>query len=114
MKLIFVYNANSGLLNTLRDIGHKTISPQTYQCNLCDLTFGLLKERKQWQEFRKKSIVEMEFLHKDEFEQNYPQKFDYPVILKEEKDLSLLISKQELNQMQTLDELMEKVSSLIA
>ena len=66
MKLIFVYNANSGLLNTLRDIGHKTISPQTYQCNLCDLTHGLLKERKQWREFKETATVEMEFLHKDE------------------------------------------------
>ena len=41
MKLIFVYNADSGLVNTLMNIGYKAISPQTYESKLCDLTFGV-------------------------------------------------------------------------
>ena len=32
MKLIFVYNAESGKLNTLFDIAHKVIKPETYKC----------------------------------------------------------------------------------
>ncbi len=113
MKLIFVYNADSGFINTLIDIGHKAISPQTYQCNLCDLTFGLLKERKQWKKFREESKTEMEFLHKDEFEQKYGQKFEYPLILKDDKDLSVMISKVQLNEIKTLDKLIYKVNSLV-
>ncbi len=31
MKIVFVYNANSGLMNTVLDIGHKIISPDTYE-----------------------------------------------------------------------------------
>ncbi|VEP16580.1 hypothetical protein H1P_4670007 [Hyella patelloides LEGE 07179] len=46
-KLIFVDNADSGLMNTLIDIGHQAISPQTYQYRLCDLTFGLVGEHQQ-------------------------------------------------------------------
>ncbi len=113
MKLIFVYNADSGFINTLIDIGHKAISPQTYQCNLCDLTFGLLKEHKQWKKFREQSKTEMEFLHRDEFEEKYGQKFEYPLILKEDKDLSVMISMVQLNEIKTLDKLISEVDSLV-
>ena len=109
MKLVFVYNADSGFINTLIDIGHKAISPQTYECNLCGLTFGLIGEHKQWKKFREESNTEMEFLHRDEFEQKYARKFEYPVILKENNDLSVMISQAELNEIKTLDELISKV-----
>ncbi|MEO0926936.1 MAG: hypothetical protein AAFY63_13795, partial [Cyanobacteria bacterium J06643_13] len=112
MKLIFVYNANSGLVNALIDIGHKAISPQTYACNLCDLTFGLLTENKQWKQFRETSGTEMEFFHKDEFEQQYRDRFAYPVILQEDKDLNVVISQAELNQITTLDELIARVKTV--
>lgn len=114
MKLIFVYNADSGLVNTLMDIGHKAISPQTYECNLCDLTFGMFVEHKKWKEFRKQSNIDMEFLHRDEFEQRYGQKFDYPLILKQGDKLSVMIPQAKLNQIQTLDELISQVKNLKA
>ena len=112
MKLIFVYNADSGLMNTLMDIGHKAISPQTYNCNLCGLTFGLLSEHKQWKQFREASDTEMEFLHRDEFEQKYNRKFEYPVVLKQDENLVVMIPKTELNKIKTLDELILQVQSL--
>ncbi len=113
MKLVFVYNADSGFINTLIDIGHKAISPQTYECNLCGLTFGLIGEHKQWKKFREESNTEMEFLHRDEFEPKYARKFEYPVILKENNDLSVMISQAELNEIQTLDELISQVERLM-
>ena len=112
MKLIFVYNADSGLMNTLMDIGHKALSPQTYECNLCGLTFGLVSEHKQWKQFRETSDTEMEFLHRDEFEKKYGQKFDYPLILQQESDLKVAIAKSELNKIKTLDELIDRVKLL--
>ena len=115
MKLIFVYNADSGMVNTLMDIGHKAISPQTYQCNLCDLTFGLVRENKQWKKFRQESDTDMVFLHRDEFEEKYDQKFEYPVILKqddERDELKVMMSQAELNQIKTLDGLICEVDRL--
>ena len=59
----------------------------------------------------------MEFLHRDEFEQKYAQKFEYPIILKEDKEsknLSIMISQAELNQIQTLDELIFQINHLMA
>jgi hypothetical protein len=45
MKLLFVYNADSGLAAALFDSAHKLLSPQTYACNLCALTHGLARGR---------------------------------------------------------------------
>jgi hypothetical protein len=71
-KLIFVYNADSGLFNTLTDIGHKIFSPQTYNCPLCDLTHGYFSMRKEWSSFLADLGYELEFLHRDEFIEKYP------------------------------------------
>jgi len=44
-KLIFVYNADSGLLNAMKDWAHKIVSPETYPCSLCALTYNNLGMR---------------------------------------------------------------------
>lgn len=102
MKLIFVYNANSGKLNTLFDIAHKLISPETYECALCTLTHGALSEKKAWKEFRERTRLDMEFLHKDEFEKLYEQSFDYPVILKQSDTLDLFLNADEISQVKSV------------
>ncbi|WP_273567857.1 hypothetical protein [Maribacter halichondriae] len=52
-KLIFIYNADSGFRNAIIDGAHKILSPNTYECNLCELTFGAFTENKVWAKFRK-------------------------------------------------------------
>lgn len=71
-RLIFVYNADSGLFNTLADIGHKIFSPQTYACELCALTHGYFRERGPWRAFVESLPLTCEFLHRDEFRQRHP------------------------------------------
>ena len=71
-KIIFVYNADSGLFNTLTDIGHKIFSPETYNCPLCDLTHGYFSMRKDWGEFLEQLDYELVFLHRDEFIKQHP------------------------------------------
>ena len=113
MKLIFIYNADCGMMNTLLDIGHKIINPDTYTCNLCKLTYDTFKENAKWKKFREESNHEMEFLHKDEFEEKYGVKFEYPLILKEEEGtLKETISKAHLEAFKTLDELIDSISKL--
>lgn len=109
-KLVFIYNANSGLRNSVMDIAHKLLSPNTYECSLCDLTHGVFKEHQLWKSFREGSTTEMEFLHKDEFEKLYGSKFGhkftFPVILSaENQELQLMVSTQELNGLVALEEL---------
>lgn len=113
-KLIFIYNANSGKKNALVDIAHKIISPNTYSCSLCDITFSVFKENKDWKKFRKASIIPMEFLHKDEFNKVFASKFNfktnYPVVLAEtDYNLEFFIATDELNTIENVADLMQLV-----
>lgn len=72
-SLLFVYNADSGMFNTLADIGHKLFSPQTYECALCALTHGYFRERTQWRDFVASLDCDCRFLHRDQFAALYPQ-----------------------------------------
>lgn len=119
MKLIFVYNAESGKINALLDAAHKVVSPSTYACDLCALTFGSFSENGVWKEFRQRSEVPMEFYHSDEFEKAYASKwlpkYTYPILLVQDKyGLEIGISAQHFAEMDTLEMLMETVSVVIA
>lgn len=69
--LVFVYNADSGLVSTLLDIGHKIVSPSTYECRLCALTYSIFSMRDEWRRFVAHLGVPVEFLHRDELERRY-------------------------------------------
>jgi len=112
-SLIFVYNANSGALNTALDIAHKLISPSTYQCNLCSLTHGVFSEHEDWKHFREESDDELIFLHKDEFEKAYNhQQDDYPVVFEKTSDgLNIFISANDMRTLNDLPALMAQLRS---
>jgi hypothetical protein len=111
-KLIFVYNADSGKWNAYMDMAHKVFSPKTYPCSLCDLTYGIFKIRPEWEDFIKNAPIPFEFLHKDEFQSNYPQLKNtaLPVILKvENSQITVLIDQVELDDFKTIEALKERV-----
>jgi hypothetical protein len=114
-KLIFVYNADSGKKNALMDSFHKIISPQTYNCSLCEITHGIFTENKTWKKFRKSVDIRMEFLHRDEFLKQFASKFGakfiLPVILVENNgELELLVATEEINQLKTIDGLIALIN----
>ncbi|MCI5188831.1 MAG: GTPase [Candidatus Electrothrix sp. AS4_5] len=117
MKIIFVYNAESGPINTLLDIGHKFLRPDTYSCTLCSLTHGVLREKEAWQQYRAATEHELEFLHKDEFEEKYGKRAGqgYPVILRSSasedlnEDFEVLLATEEINALAGLEELMRRL-----
>lgn len=76
MQLVFVYNARSGMDAALFDSAHKLISPQTYQCQLCALTYGLARPKREWVRFLKQLSPPPQFLHRDEFLTCYPDMLD--------------------------------------
>ena len=71
MTIVFVYNADSGVFNTLTDIAHKIFSPESYECNLCAITYGNFSMRAEWKEFLDSLEAEFEFLHRDELATEY-------------------------------------------
>ncbi len=105
-KLIFVYNANSGARNTVMDSMQKVFSPSTYDCKLCDITYGVVSENRTWKKFRQNYQHKMVFLHKNEFAKMYASKFGYkfefPIVLIEGANgLEVLISKEEIDVLKT-------------
>lgn len=115
MKLIFVYNANSGKINALFDAGHKLFNASTYPCSLCALTYDAFNEKTAWKFFRKSTDTSMEFLHMDEFEAKYPNiKVDYPTVLKQEdKHASIVLSSENLNTIKTVNELITIIKTIL-
>ncbi len=132
-KLIFVYNANSGKINSLLDSAHKIVSPDTYDCKLCDLTYGIFKENEDWSSFREKLLqtnpnLQLEFLHKDEFTKQYKSKwlpkYDFPIILSvsdhkqdhnedpiTNSDLDVFMNTLDMNALETVQELIAGIET---
>jgi hypothetical protein len=112
-KLVFVYNADSGFFEALRDGVTKIVSPASYSCRLCALTYGLATMKPRWRRFVDAIGIPVEFLHKDEFLEKYPNidgQFPSAYIDRGSR-LELFITSYEMNSMKTLDELMEIVEA---
>lgn len=121
-KLIFVYNADAGAMNTALDIAHKVLSPDTYSCNLCMLTHDTFTERSAWKSFRESHAMQMEFLHKDEYEQRYDRfsrsigaekrHESYPVILKEDHgNIDMFLDTAAINRIQDVSTLIATIQA---
>lgn len=98
-KLVFVYNADSGVFNTLFDIAHKIFSPETYECKLCELTHSLFSMRDEWKESIASLDTECEFLHRDEFIQRYgDRQGSYPAVyLDTGEDIRQCLGAEQIN-----------------
>ncbi len=107
-SLIFVYNADSGLISAFADGISKIISPQTYQCRLCSLTFGTALMKTPWREFIESLGIPVEFLHRDEFTEKYEHEgAKFPsAYMKRGDELRIFISQEEMDALESLDELM--------
>lgn len=115
-EIIFVYNAKSGVGNAMLDSAHKIFSPSTYNCNLCNITFGVFTEDNVWKEFRSTTNLELQFLHKDEFKKKFVgSEFvntTLPVIFKKKKgELTPLIAADELNDLKNSEELIATINA---
>ena len=106
-ELLLVYNADSGVFNALADAVHKIWSPETYNCQLCALTYGAVTMRDEWAKFLNELKIPVRFLHRDEFERDFPDlKTELPAILiSEGAKAEILLAAATINQCSTLNEL---------
>jgi hypothetical protein len=105
--LVFVYNADSGWVNTLLDIGHKLVSPSSYACKLCTLTHTIFHERGEWTQFVAELGVPVEFLHRDELAERYGiRDAELPAVYRKSgNDLQLWMTRSEIDHCRSLAEL---------
>ena len=110
-QLVFVYNADSGMFNTLTDIAHKVFSPQTYSCNLCAISHSYFSERDEWKEFISSLDAECEFLHRDEFYEKYTiTETELPAIFQNQDDnLSICLAPENINQCHSMEDLKSEI-----
>lgn len=114
--IIFAYNADSGLFNTLADMAHKTFAPETYSCNLCAITFGAFGMRSEWRQFLESLDIDMEFLHRNELqEQHRSITTELPAIfIKNTAGPEQLITAGEINACSSMAELKQLIVEKLA
>ena len=109
-KITFVYNADSGLFNTVTDIAHKIFSPSTYDCQLCAITHSAFSMREEWKTFLLTIQYEMEFLHKDEWRQLHKDNNDeLPAVYFGDNKAELLIDSKTINECDSIDQLKQLI-----
>ena len=109
--LLIAWNAHSGWQHAVMDSLHKWISPQTYSCKLCQLTYGMAGPRKAWEDFLGSLDRQVLFFHKDEFEAAeflgyFPGSFPFILERKQEAWL-VLMGPEDIKGLDTLDSLLE-------
>ncbi len=107
-RVIFIYNAQSGPFSALSDYVHKIVSPETYACQLCAITYGNLGMRSTWAGYVKALPVKVIFTYKDKLRAE-------PVIMRNAKlpaafvtrdgETKLAITAKEFNACQSEEEL---------
>ncbi|MFC1656049.1 hypothetical protein ACFL3C_04210 [Patescibacteria group bacterium] len=106
-EIIFVYNADSNVFSMVTDYLHKKISPDTYKCNLCKITYGVTMDN-DWKEYVQSLPYKVSFLHKDELLKQYPElaNTELPsVFIRDESGMNVIVSREELNQPKNVGEL---------
>lgn len=71
-RLVFVYNADSGLRNAVRDVVHRVARPSTYPCSLCQVTYGAAGMDRSWRSYTAGLGMPVEFWHRDELRRERP------------------------------------------
>lgn len=120
-RLLFVYNADGGVLNALKDAVHKVARPQSYPCSLCATTYGAVSMRREWRDYVRQLPLPARFLHRDELQAQWPALAEpLPAIFLQQGDElpETLVSSREMPAGQTLAELIalldRKLSGLTA
>ena len=116
MKLVFVYNAKSGIAAGIMDSIHKTLSPATYPCDLCAITYGALRMDAAWKAWLKAQPVESEFRYRDEFRVAHPEiDAPFPAVFRDDEgQLELLVKAEDFANTPTVDALIALIESRVA
>ena len=116
-RILFVYNADSGPFALLKDYVHKIVSPETYPCSLCQITFDNLGMKRAWRRFVQALPHPAVFLHRDELAVDYPQllEIQLPAVLMDEGGaITQLVSANALDQTPDVAALQDLVMANLA
>lgn len=106
--LVFVFHCDRGNLSAIKDYSHKQSDEKVPVCNLLSLISSPVGIKKGWKRYIQELRIPVQFLHQDEYEEEYGELLTQlpAVFLHTDKARSLLISADELNRMQDVEDLM--------
>lgn len=116
MTLVFVYNAEAGVLHGLADSFHKLVSPETYPCGLCALTYGLATMKPEWRAWLDRLDTPARFFHRADFKAAWPEcDVALPAVLVERRGkLFPLVSAGEFAGIKSVDALAALIEEKLA
>ena len=110
-ELIFVYNAKSGIVNEFLDFAHKIVSPSTYNCNLCAISYGNFTMKKKWSDYISSLPVRSTFTYKDKVSEYGYNNIELPsIIFRNGSRSKVIISSEEINKLKKIDQLINILS----
>ncbi len=94
-RLIFIYNANSGLSSAILDSAKKLFNLKP--CGLCTITHGLVSEKQDWKNCQAKLNLPIDYFHKDDMPDSLKQivKNQLPCILTEVSGKAIILLNDE-------------------
>ena len=109
--IYFIYNAKGDAFSVIGDFFHKSLSPKTYPCKLCDLSYGPIMKKKVWKDFLDTLDIDYKFLYKNEIGEFSNRIDELPVILIGKKDnVEILLSKEEIDRSKDIYALIDNIS----
>ena len=110
-ELIFIYNAKSGIVNEFLDFAHKIVSPSTYNCNLCAISYGNFTMKKKWSDYISSLPVRSTFTYKDKVSEYGYNNIELPsIIFRNGPKSKVIISSEEINKLKKIDQLINILS----
>jgi len=116
-KILFVYNVDLTPFALLSDFVHRIVSPETYPCRLCDLTYDRFTMKTEWKRFIASLPADCEFELRDRFQRKYPAyaKIALPAVFEHAAGgkFRTLLSAEAINGATTMDALRRLVTSAL-
>ena len=107
-QLIFVYRANSGPTSLALDFIHKIVSPKTYSCNLCNVTYGNFSMKDRWREYIESIDIPVTFEYEDTIKNKskiIKDSLKPCAYIKRDGQYVEILSSKEINDCKNLDQL---------
>jgi hypothetical protein len=111
-SLVFVYNADSGILPRMKDMSSRGGAvPGKDACSLLAVTFSPIGMKKEWKRFVHDLGIPVRFMSRDEFSSQFRAlTATFPAaFLQTGNDLTLFISTDEINRCAQLEDLISLV-----
>jgi|SRR6185369_934021 len=115
-QILFVYNVDLTPFALLSDFVHRIVSPETYPCRLCDLTYDRFTMKSEWKQFLASLPIDCAFALRDQFHRKYPAYADLPlpaVFRHGSGTLTTLLSADQINSATTIETLRHLVSAAL-